>query len=80
MGNWIWILMDEQMDFIMEMNLNLKMEMKMSKQWETIMENKFGKTIWLQRMIKMMDKIDNFRSKRWIKIGYKNDFYNGKRV
>ena len=47
---------------------------------DTIMGNKFGKTIWLQRMIKMMDKIDNFRSKRWIKIGYKNDFYNGKRV
>ena len=47
---------------------------------DTIMGNKFGKTIWLQRMIKMMDKIDNFRSKHWKIIGYKNDFYNGKRV
>ena len=35
---------------------------------DTIMGNKFGKTIWLQRMIKMMDKIDNFRAnteKQW---------------
>ena len=54
------------MDFIMEM--------KMSKLMDTLMGNKFGKTIWLQRMIKMMDKIDNFRSKHWKTIGYKMIF------
>ena len=64
MGNWIWILMDEQMDFIMEM----KMDKLMGNKWEVNLE----KTIWLQRMIKMMDKIDNFRSKHWKTIGYKN--------
>ena len=41
---------------------------------DTIMGNKFGKTIWLQRMIKMMDKIDNFRSKHWKTMGYKMIF------
>ena len=41
---------------------------------DTIMGNKFGKTIWLQRMIKMMDKIDNFRANTEKKIGYKMIF------
>ena len=47
---------------------------------DTIMGNKFGKTIWLQRMIKMMDKIDNFRAndeKQW---NTKINFYKEKRV
>ena len=38
-GKWVWNLMDEQMDFIMEMKMGKLMDMLMGN----TMENEFGK-------------------------------------
>ena len=65
-GKWIWILMDEQTDFIMEMKM------------DTLMENEFGKRFdyneWLKWWVRLTTSEQTLNNGEKFNLITKNEF------